>query len=160
MNDYNGFTGTERTAAGRVKRAAQKIGAYPYPTRCEACGQSEGVMHSHNEDYADPFDAYEICYNCHMMLHCRFNNVFKWRRYLDALKEGAVFSPSADWQVFKDRFFVANELKPDAYGLQRPSVWLSTLPTERTTTPPDLPDWARSAHWRTREARETASLFD
>lgn len=149
MKDYNGFSATQRTRAGNFKRAAQKSGDYPTPSVCESCGQTSGVLHSHNEDYTNPLDAYDTCYICHMMIHCRFNSIFHWREYVKLLHDGAIFHPISGWDGFKARFLSTVALEPDAYGPPRMHVWLRVLPVDhRPTAPPEFPDWARSAHWR------------
>lgn len=96
MNSYNGFTGSQRAKAAAWLRAQWARGR-PRPSTCSACGQTEGVIDAHAEDYSEPFgdhtDAHPLCYRCHLMLHCRFANDVAWREYVAAVKSGKRFAP-------------------------------------------------------------------
>lgn len=91
-NPYNGFSWDERMAAFRWLKAEYKAGRAVRPTVCEACGQDEGVIEAHNEDYSFPYGAHThgigLCFRCHMMVHCRFRAPAAWGRYRAAVRAG------------------------------------------------------------------------
>jgi hypothetical protein len=83
--------------AHRWLRAEYAAGRRKPPLSCDACGQTEGVIQAHAEDYSEPFgphiDQYGLCYRCHMMVHCRFNNEDAWQAYKQQVRDGRVFEP-------------------------------------------------------------------
>lgn len=92
MKSYNGFPPEQRIRAQRWLNAEYASGRRIRPTVCAACGQHEGLIDSHAEDYSEPFgdhtDAYPLCYVCHMMLHCRFAAPAAWDTYREAVRDG------------------------------------------------------------------------
>ena len=89
---YNGFNRKER---GKGARWAKKHCARELD-RCECCGQMEGRIELHAEDYGEPFTvatmgAYVLCMWCHRMLHMRYRYPEGWQRYLNALRTGFTF---------------------------------------------------------------------
>lgn len=108
MNSYNGFTARQRYAALYWLKDMQKKGLRDTtPTECEVCGQTEGQLMYHSEDYSSPFGdhigAYSLCYICHMMIHCRFKGRDAWDMYIEALKNKVQFEPFYfnDWNTFR-----------------------------------------------------------
>lgn len=103
---YNGFSAEERSRAGRWARAERAAGRKSKPTKCDACGQTEGVIEPHSEDYSAPYGdhigAFGLCYRCHMMIHCRFSNPVAWHQYLRSIHSGMVYVPflQRDFQRF------------------------------------------------------------
>jgi hypothetical protein len=95
MRDYNGFTGAQRLRALAWVRPQYADGTRERAKVCDACGQTEGVLDRHSEDYSEPFGdhigAFGLCYTCHMMVHCRFNAPAAWKLYRTAVREGATF---------------------------------------------------------------------
>ena len=69
---YNGFSAAQRNRAGRWLNAEYAAGRRTRPTRCQACGTTEGVR-GHSEDYSEPFGphigAFGLCHRCHLALH-------------------------------------------------------------------------------------------
>jgi hypothetical protein len=57
----------------------------PRPIRCDACGQTEGPIDAHSEDYSEPFGdhigEHALCYRCHMAIHTREKNPEAWAIY-------------------------------------------------------------------------------
>lgn len=96
MNSYNGFTPEQRMKALYWLKAQVKAGTRTAPTECMACGQKEGVIEAHSEDYSEPFGdhigAYAFCYRCHMMIHCRFRSPEAWNSYRLQVRNGTVFA--------------------------------------------------------------------
>ncbi|RSN38581.1 hypothetical protein DMC64_41680 [Amycolatopsis sp. WAC 04197] len=88
LSTYNGFSGAQRErvqswltrefAAGRIER----------PTQCESCGQNEGVIDAHHENYDEPTSFVGLCVICHLALHCRFRNTEGFLEYRRRVAEG------------------------------------------------------------------------
>jgi hypothetical protein len=98
MKSYNGFSPEARERAARWLRAEWASGRLAKPSVCCACGQDQGVIDAHAEDYSEPFragvtDEFHLCFTCHMMVHCRFRNRAAWDRYREAIAKGGHFAP-------------------------------------------------------------------
>jgi hypothetical protein len=97
MNYYNGFSPRQRLDALRWFNAERAAGRRENPSSCDACGQTEGHISGHSEDYSFPYGdhigRFGVCYRCHMMIHCRFKNAEAWETYKAHLREGRVFAP-------------------------------------------------------------------
>lgn len=95
MNSYNGFTPAQRMKAYRWAKEQYDRGVRPRATECECCGQTEGVLDRHSEDYSEPFGRdigrFSLCYRCHMMIHCRFKNKAAWEDYKRVIRAGYRF---------------------------------------------------------------------
>ena len=91
MREYNGFSGDERAQGAAYHRRMRAQGLWSLPTRCSACGQTEGVIDAHWEDYSKPFDTERdipLCFRCHMMVHMRDRNPRGWDRYRALVRSG------------------------------------------------------------------------
>lgn len=98
MKAYNGFSPEQRNKAQAWLNKQWKAGLLARPCQCQACGQTEGRIDAHAEDYSEPFEAgktdqYHLCYRCHMAVHCRFRNSEAWRIYKQHVREGRIFPP-------------------------------------------------------------------
>lgn len=98
MKAYNGFPPEQRNKAQAWLNSQWKAGLLARPTCCHACGQTEGRIDAHAEDYSEPFaagktDQYHLCYRCHMAVHCRFRNNEAWQTYKDHVREGRIYEP-------------------------------------------------------------------
>jgi hypothetical protein len=96
MNSYNGFSPTQRTRALRWLNAEYAAGRRSRPTSCQACGQTEGLLEAHSEDYSGPpFGAnigrFGLCYRCHMMVHSRFRARRAFELYAHSIDRGLVW---------------------------------------------------------------------
>jgi hypothetical protein len=93
---YNGFTGSQRMTAYRWLMGEYAAGRRTWPVKCDACGQTEGVIEPHDEDYSPPYGdhigRWGLCYRCHMVFHCRFRNPEMFRRYCAVLAGGNRFA--------------------------------------------------------------------
>ena len=114
MKDYNGFASSQRNKAQRWLNAQWARGSLPRPVRCVACGQDQGVIDAHAEDYSEPFapcktDGFHLCFVCHMMVHCRHRNEARWQEYRQHVETGS--RPKAfvrrDWPRFQKGFLGA-----------------------------------------------------
>ena len=94
---YNGFGPKIRDDSYRWMKAEINAGRVPEPAECLACGETNGHMDYHTEDYSLPFGphiyAYSLCFRCHMMLHIRYRRRKDWLRYVEQLEAGAVYFP-------------------------------------------------------------------
>lgn len=104
---YNGFSLADRFAAGAW---AKQHGLPARPERpCIVCGQTEGLLYWHQEDYRTPVDAFPMCAWCHWALHSRLKPSQRalWGRWLHALDSGRRPPPcpfGARWQTFAARY--------------------------------------------------------
>ena len=91
MKDYNGFTGSERMIVQQIMNELHKRGIINWVDQeCDICGSRGSVMHSHCEDYSNPFTFYALCIECHMKLHMRFRFPGYWIKHLIDVKAGYV----------------------------------------------------------------------
>lgn len=92
MNSYNGFAPAQRVKALKWLNGEYRAGRRTRPTSCEACGQTEGLFQAHSEDYSAPFGdhigEHDLCYVCHMMIHCRFTANPVWEDYRTKVRSG------------------------------------------------------------------------
>ena len=97
LKTYNGYHHSQRMRALAWLKAEYAAGRRQPPIACEACGQTEGPIQAHSEDYSEPFGQhirrYRVCYRCHMMIHCKFKNAAAWETYKRHLHEGRIFLP-------------------------------------------------------------------
>ncbi len=94
MEAYNGFSGRQRQRAQDWLNREWKSGRLEEPTRCVACGQTEGGIQAHAEDYSEPFragvtDEFHLCKACHHMVHFRSRNPKAWSEYRAKIEAGA-----------------------------------------------------------------------
>jgi hypothetical protein len=123
MNNYKSWSGDFRKKSLKLTQRAQRLGWIPYPKKCNRCGQTQGIIHTHNEDYdvtyytlQRAFDRFPIsitpeelqklnsvleplCWTCHMMHHSKHRNASAVERYENAVKNGHQYPP-----VYKHNF--------------------------------------------------------
>ena len=92
MNSYNGFSPSQRVKAQNWLNKKWASGTLVRPTKCCACGQTEGLIDAHAEDYSEPFEAgktdkFHLCRKCHMQVHRRFANPRSWLSYKELVKK-------------------------------------------------------------------------
>ena len=93
MKAYNGFSPAQRYRALAYHKNQIKAGLKPpKPVCCDGCGQTEGLLSWHSEDYSEPYGdhigQHGVCYVCHMMIHCRFRNKNAWEAYKQNIAQG------------------------------------------------------------------------
>lgn len=97
MNSYNGFSPDQRNRADAWLKEQWRAGL-PRPSRCVICGQTQGIIDAHAEDYSEPFGPhiyeYDLCYACHLMLHCRFRSPQAWAEYLNVILRSGLRHPA------------------------------------------------------------------
>ena len=113
MNSYNGYTPAQRYKALSWFKKQIKEGKKPsHPHQCDFCGQNNGVIAWHSEDYSEPYGdhigKYGVCYVCHMMIHCRFKNKQLWLNYTQKISQSFQTQPFHfnDWKTFKEKFLI------------------------------------------------------
>ena len=97
VSSYNGFDHNQRMRALYWLRKEYAAGRRHPPTLCDACGQTEGVLEAHSEDYSAPYGdhigRFGLCYRCHMAIHCRYRHPGAWKAYKQNVREGRIFHP-------------------------------------------------------------------
>jgi hypothetical protein len=97
MKTYNGFDHYQRMKGYRWLQGEYAAGRRARPTVCDACGQDEGPIEAHSENYSAPFGdhigEHGLCYRCHMAIHTRFNNREAWEAYKHHVALGRIFHP-------------------------------------------------------------------
>ena len=117
MRNYKGWSGDFRKESLKLTNAAKKMGWIENPSKCNRCGQTEGILHLHNEDYdvtyytlKEVFDRFpisitveeqekvnsvleQICWRCHMMHHSVRRNKQAVEKYFVEIKNGKKYPP-------------------------------------------------------------------
>jgi hypothetical protein len=88
-NPYNGFPPDVRSAGGRWYRSMREANRLLVRHRCVCCWSADRV-NGHSEDYSTPhgphIGAFDLCWLCHMMIHCRFRNPKRFDEYVDTVE--------------------------------------------------------------------------
>lgn len=134
MNDYNGFTGSQRMITQHIMDEMQRRGIINWKDQpCEICRGTGGCKHAHLEDYSNPWDFHTLCIECHMKLHMRFRFPGFWVKHLIDVKNGYIpiqHNHSKEWFSKKKGKFKLPEfetLDPALIG----NEWYHKLPMER-----------------------------
>lgn len=95
LKNYNGFDHKQRMTGSKIVDKAIEDGLVPPPLRCERCGQAEGLLVYHVEDYSperilDNLEA--LCGRCHDMIH-RARPVEKQEAYWADVRSGKMGAP-------------------------------------------------------------------
>jgi len=100
MKSYKGWTAEQRMESLKKTKAAIRRGEIPPPTKCNRCGQTEGIIQYHNENYNHPTKYLEpLCWRCHMVLHSEHRAPEACKKYWEEIKNGKQYPP-----VFKHNF--------------------------------------------------------
>lgn len=130
MKDYNGFTGNQRNKVATIIRKAINNGKIQPPQKCDICGQNEGQMHYHLEDYSKPLENLKpICVGCHMRLHIRFEYPNLWKKYLLDIRAGKMSPPyRSSFAFFKAMRDVGiTKDIAEVPALDKPYLWYELL---------------------------------
>lgn len=117
-NGYNGFTRRMRRRAHQWLNKQNR----PKPLYCMACGQREGILLLHTEDYSPPFGEhigkYKLCYSCHNLLLLRLTLPENFRDYKNKIANGCIYLPiTGGWGEFK-RLFCSGPITASFYKLE------------------------------------------
>ena len=117
MDAYNGFPGSQRQRAQNWLNREWKAGRLMRPSKCVACGQTEGEIQAHAEDYSDPFragvtDGFHLCLICHTAVHLRARKPEAWNDYRAKIEAGGRArlikpkqrAPGGTWKFTNDMF--------------------------------------------------------
>ncbi|MEK6443623.1 hypothetical protein [Pseudonocardia sp. T1-2H] len=133
---YNGHSPAQREAVQRYLNQQWASGdpAWPRPSLCAACAQTQGAIHGHLENYDRPETYVPLCITCHLVLHCRFRHRAIWAEYQRRIAEGWQPPPLNQREAFgRIRAGILAGLWPD--GLWRPETtnrtYLDTLSMTR-----------------------------
>jgi len=99
MKPYKGFSPVERIQGQRVIEKAVAEGRYPKAERCSSCGQKDGRLDYHADDYNLETILEQtriLCYNCHITHHILHNNPNNQGAhfYEIAVQRGRIFPPN------------------------------------------------------------------
>jgi hypothetical protein len=95
LGTYNGHSGEKRERVQRWLETQWTAGYVARPSCCIVCGQTEGAIHAHLEDYDAPWSYVELCITCHLVLHSRFRRKPVWFEYLAQVSAGWQAPPLA-----------------------------------------------------------------
>lgn len=125
MNNYRKWTGAQREKSYRLFCKAKDMGLIEAPHKCEICGQTKGILMTHNTNYnvtlsylprlldgtANEKEKAQIqevlihvCWRCHMILHSYHRNPTAYKNYFHEVKNGAQYPP-----VYKHNFDILKE---------------------------------------------------
>lgn len=79
--------------ADKRLKAAIAAGELSFEMACEMCGQREGCIQLHLEDYSRIETSMPICVEHHMLLHTRFTHPNRWQRAVMAALRGELSKP-------------------------------------------------------------------
>lgn len=97
MKRYKKWSAEERRISGEKTYEAIQKGKIPKPSKCNRCGQTEGIIDYHNRDYSHPTKFLEqMCVRCHMMLHSVFRSEAAVLKYWEEIKAGKRYPPVHD----------------------------------------------------------------
>ena len=94
MKSYNGFTPEQRMEGDRIIKQAIAEGKLEPAKECRVCGQRDGILHIHAEDYRPDKilkNCRCLCWRCHMILHSRYRNRDAFLTYFREVREGKKF---------------------------------------------------------------------
>lgn len=164
MAFYNGYSEAERNKAGSWQNKAVKRGWPSQPPKCIACGQTEGKIIRHLEDYTLPerfedFAAEDrsipVCYACHRQIHSRLKNPDSWNAYREEIRAGWRYAPSGS-KLFSEQ--IKHDTRQSKTQHERPTQLILDEIHEGKLCPdgrmpgnsngPTAIDTAKEAKWR------------
>lgn len=163
MNSYNGFTHQQRMAGFRWLNDEIAEGRRPECKLCESCGQDQGVIAWHSEDYSEPhgdhIGAFGLCYACHMMLHCRFKSPERFKQYTEAVEAGARFMafPGKHWGTFKSAFLSSSDIMRPWQRMEAPRRPLLADMARLGVECPSMAAWGAEHSTSTEESEDATT---
>ena len=128
MNNYKKWTGAQREESYRLFCKAMNAGLIETPHECKICGQTKGILMTHNKNYdvtlsllpkllvgmANDKEKVQIqkvlislCWRCHMILHSHHRNPLAYEKYFHEVKNGKLYPPvyKHDFDILKENGF-------------------------------------------------------
>ena len=128
MNNFKKWTGKQREKSLKMTNQAFKMGLLKRPTMCRVCGQTEGILQTHNKDYdvtlallpkmiagianEEEIEAVKevlvpLCWRCHMIYHSKYRNYAAYKKYFEEVKNGKMYPPvyHHDFNILKENGF-------------------------------------------------------
>ena len=94
MKSYKGWSAAQRGASYKKTKEAIERGEIPPPTKCNRCGQTQGIIQYHNHDYSHPTKYLEmLCWRCHMILHSIRRAPYAVNDYWSEMFQGKQYPP-------------------------------------------------------------------
>lgn len=132
---YNGHSPQKRERVQAWLNEQWNTGALPRPTQCAACGQTDGAIHGHLEDYDQPTTYVPLCITCHLLLHCRYRNHRVWHEYRQRVAQGWQAPPldqRTAFGVLKRTILAGNWPEGVLHATAPGETFLDTLSMTRT----------------------------
>ena len=128
MNSYKKWTGAQREESYRLFCKAMNAGLIEAPHKCKICGQTKGILMTHNRNYDVTLNylpkllvgtaseeekaqirqvLISLCWRCHMILHSYHRNPTAYRKYFHEVKIGKQYPPvyKHDFDILKENGF-------------------------------------------------------
>ena len=128
MKSFRKWSAADRERSLKLTKKAMSMGLLSAPTKCRCCGQTEGILHTHNKNYdvtlslvpkmidgtATPEEVamvkevlVPLCWRCHMVYHSKHRNPEAYARYFDEVKKGKMYPPvyRHDFNILKENGF-------------------------------------------------------
>lgn len=136
---YNGFDVKTRMSVSAKQNRAYKNGTLPRPSKCLVCGNTEGIIMAHLEDYNKWQNYYPICFVCHCTLHGRYKRPGVFKDYLAWIVAGNKPVPfyKYDWRGYHIKY-CSGSFALGKVGDPGSVELLSSLPMEYTDYVPIL----------------------
>lgn len=102
MRTWHGFTDKMRNDGDKLVKQAIADGILPPPSRCSECGQTQGILHYHQDTYTDPVKySRALCWRCHMVTHSEHVNKDACEAYWATVRAGKVWPPvyTSDFKI-------------------------------------------------------------
>lgn len=138
-SSYNGFSGGTRDQVQKVLNTNWATGEWKRPERCEVCGQTEGTIQGHLEDYGRPETYIPLCGVCHMVLHCRFRAPLMFVAYVTRVSRFGQRHVGTDAAYNAVQRLMADDWSAMEFNPTDPGpgmAWFGSLPTSRLNHPP------------------------
>jgi hypothetical protein len=128
MKSFKKWSAEERERSLKLTNQAKRMGLLEEPKQCRCCGQTEGILHTHNKNYDVTLSLVPkmitgtatedevrqvkevlvpICWRCHMIYHSKYRNIAAYERYFAEIKAGKQYPPvyRHDFEILKENGF-------------------------------------------------------
>lgn len=93
LGPYKGFSGLQRMACQTLILRAVSDGLIPPAVKCARCGQTEGTIQYHNENYDQYLDVERLCIRCHLVHHSVRRCPVAVTKYFEEVAAGKMWPP-------------------------------------------------------------------